>query len=452
MKLTFYGGARAVTGANYLLESGKTKILIDCGLHQGSNYSEDINFEPFPYNPKEIDAVCVTHAHIDHIGRIPQLVKQGFFGHIYSTPPTRDMTDALLIDAEHILSLEASERELPPIYGVGDIIKTMGLWQKHSYHEKFNIGPFEIEFYDAGHVLGSSSIAIRAEGKVVVFSGDLGNIHKPFLKQGEPIQERVDYALIESTYGGRVHEKLNERKNELERIIRETIQKKGVLLIPAFALERTQEMLFELNELVEHKKIPSIPIFVDSPLAIKLTTVYEKYISDPVYFNNEAIEHMNNGDNIFDFPGLRFTLTQEESKIISKTPPPKIVVAGAGMSQGGRVLFHEKQYLEDQNNTILFVGFQAKGSLGRAIIEKNPSVVISGEKIHVRARVESISGYSAHADQIQLLRWASEMRDSVKKIFVVQGEEDESEALSEKIKNKIGCEVEIPSFQESVML
>ncbi len=452
MKITFYGGARTVTGANYLLESGGTKLLIDCGLHQGSNYSEDLNFEPFPYSPKEINAVCVTHAHIDHIGRIPQLVKRGFLGSIYSTPPTMDMAEALLIDAEHILSEEAEKRELPPIYVIGDIVKTMGLWKKQLYHQKFIIGPFEVEFYDAGHVLGSSSIVIRADGKTIVFSGDLGNTHKPFLKPTEPIQELVDYALIESTYGGRIHEKIKERKNELERVIHETIRKNGVLLIPAFALERTQEMIFELNELVENKKIPNTPVFVDSPLAIKLTAVYEKYCRDPLYFNNETIDHVNNGDEIFDFPGLRFSLTQEESKSISRVPAPKVIIAGAGMSQGGRVLYHEKQYLGDERNTILFVGFQAKGSLGRLLVEKNPSVMIQGERIHVRAHIELIDGYSAHADQAQLVRWISLMKNSIKKTFIVQGEENESEALSKKIKDEFGCDTHIPSFGETVVL
>lgn len=452
MKLTFFGGAKTVTGANYLLESGKTKILVDCGLHQGSQYSEDLNFEPFPYNPKHIDAVCVTHAHIDHIGRIPQLVKRGFFGHIYSTPPTKDMAEALLLDAEHLLFEEAEKRELPVLYTEADIIKTMGSWQKRTYHEKFTIGPFEIEFYDAGHVLGSSSILVKAEGKSILFSGDLGNIHTPFIKPTEIPHESVDYILIESTYGGRIHEKLDERKNELERVIRNTTNKKGVLLIPAFALERTQEMIFELNELIENNAVSRIPVFVDSPLAIKLTSVYQKYSRDPMYFNRDVIGHINEGDEIFNFPGLHMTLTPEESRGIARVPAPKVVIAGAGMSQGGRILFHEKQYLGDQNNTVLFVGFQARGSLGRAIIEGAPFVNMYGEKIQVRARIESISGYSAHADQTQLLQWISSMPSPIKKIYIVQGEENESEALSERIKEKNSADVHIPSSGESVVL
>jgi metallo-beta-lactamase family protein len=452
MKLTFYGGAKTVTGANYLLGSGDTKILIDCGLHQGSHYSEDLNFEPFPYNPKKIDAVCVSHAHIDHIGRIPQLVKQGFFGVIYSTPPTKDVAEALLLDAEHLLLEEAEKRDLPPLYRAPDVVKTMGLWQKRSYHEKFFVGPFEIEFYDAGHVLGSSFILVRAEGKSIVFSGDLGNTHTPFIKTTEIIKEKIDYMLIESTYGARTHEKLEERKSELERIIEDTIKKESVLLIPAFALERTQEMIFELNELVETKKISSVPVFIDSPLAIKLTAVYQKYSHDPMYFNHKMIGKINEGDDIFNFPGLHMTLTPEESKNISKTPPPKIIIAGAGMSQGGRILYYEKEYLEDPNNTVLFVGFQAKDSLGRMIIDGASHVTIYGNVVRVRAHRESISGYSAHADQPQLMRWVSSMKHLPKKIFIVQGEEEESRALSLKIEKELSVSTNIPSFGDSVVL
>lgn len=451
MKLTFYGGARSVTGANYLLESGDAKILIDCGLHQGSHYSEDLNFQPFPYNPKDINFVCITHAHIDHLGRVPQLVKSGFSGEIYSTPPTKDVAEFLLLDAENILREEANERSLPPIYTETDIVKAMGLWHKKSYHEKFLLGPFEVELYDAGHVLGSASVVVRAEGKVIVFSGDLGNIETPFIKPIEDVPIKADAVLIESAYGGRIHEKLFERKAELETIIKETAKKSGTLLIPAFALERTQEMIFELNDLVENGSVPRIPVYIDSPLAIKLTSVYQKYSRDPNYFNKSALGQIFEGDDIFNFPNLHMTVTQEESKGISKIPPPKIIIAGAGMSQGGRIREHEKRYLSDDKNTILFVGFQAKGSLGRGILEGEKEVLIGGEKIKIRARVESISGYSAHADQTQLVRWLSSM-NKVEKVFVVQGEDNESESLSDKIKKELSLDSRVPSFGESVMI
>ncbi|MEK7086885.1 MAG: MBL fold metallo-hydrolase [Patescibacteria group bacterium] len=459
MKLTFYGGARMVTGANYLLESADVKILIDCGLHQGSSFCEALNWEPFPYKPSEIQAVFLTHAHIDHIGRLPKLWKDGFRGKIYSTPPTKDFAELLLLDSEHILREEAKEKNKPPLYGTSDVIETMKLWRKVSYHEKIRIGSpgseLEISFYDAGHILGSSSILISAGqsngGKKIVFSGDLGNSPAPFIKPTEYF-ENADYVLIESAYGGRFHEDLTERKAVLEDLIEETVRGKGVLLIPAFALERTQEMIFELNELAENGRIPSAPIFIDSPLAIKLTTLYQKYSAEPDYFNAAAIKQIRSGDAIFNFPGLKMTLTTEESKAINEVPPPKIIVAGAGMSNGGRILHHERRYLSDPKTTILFIGYQAVGSLGRRIMEGAKTVKIFGDEIPVRAKIKAIGGFSAHADQPQLLKWLEPMRGHLKKVFVIQGEEEQSLALAQKIKDELAIEAITPSIGETVVL
>lgn len=456
MKLKFYGGARTVTGANYLLESDSfgsktTKILVDCGLFQGSSFCEKINFEPFPYKPSEIDAVFVTHPHIDHIGRIPQLYKAGFRGKIYSVQPAKDIAEFLLLDSEHILKEEAEKKGKPPLYNAKDVIETMKLWEKRRYHEKVKVGPFEIEFYNAGHILGSSFIKITTEGKSVVFSGDLGNMPPSFITPIEYINE-ADYVLIESTYGGRIHEPIEKRSDELEDVIEETVKAGGVLIIPAFALERTQGLLYELNELVENGRIPRIPIFIDSPLAIKLTAVYEKYSQDPDYFSKEAIEQIRGGDALFDFKGLRMTLTNEQSKEIDEIPPPKIIVAGAGMSNGGRILRHEKKYLPESKNTILFVGYQAEGSLGRLILDGAKEVKIAGEKVPVRCRKVVIQSYSAHADQPQLLKWLEPMRMTLKKVFVVQGEEEQAEALSQKIKDELAVEAEIPVFGQEVVL
>ena len=336
-----------VTGANYFLESHSTssgqttKILIDCGLHQGSSFCEELNFEPFPYNPKDIEAVLVTHAHIDHIGRLPQLYKAGFRGKIFSTWPTKDFAEYLLIDSEHMLQKEAERKGVPPIYELGDVNRTMRLWQGVDYHRKFKIGTFEIEFYDAGHILGSSFISVReAGGKSIVFSGDLGNVGTPIVKDTEAL-ERADYALIESTYGGRIHERPEDKKDILEDIIEEVAGTNGVLMIPAFAMERTQALLFELHELVENGRVPKAPVFIDSPLAIKLTEVYKKYSGDPNYFDQEALALLRKGDAIFDFPGLKLTLATEQSKEINDVPPPKVIIAGSGMSQGGRIRHHE---------------------------------------------------------------------------------------------------------------
>ncbi|MDO8557107.1 MAG: MBL fold metallo-hydrolase [Candidatus Jorgensenbacteria bacterium] len=451
MKLTFYGGAGEVTGSNYLLESGGTKIMIDCGLHQGGRICESPNFKPFPYDPKEIEAVFVTHAHIDHTGRLPQLTKFGFRGRVISTPPTRDFAESLLLDSEHVLLEDAAKCDEAALYDTPDVDRVCGLWEGVPYREPVKIGPFIIEFYNAGHILGSSSIVVSAEGKRVVFSGDLGNLPTPFITGTDYITD-ADYALIESTYGNRVHEGGDTRKTALRKTITETIKNGGVLMIPAFALERAQELIYEFNSLVESGQVHRVPVFIDSPLAIKLTAVYQKYSRDPVYFSAGAIEQAKRGDFIFNFPGLKMTLTTEESKAINDVPVPKVIIAGAGMSNGGRILHHELRYLPDSKSTILFVGYQARGSLGRNILDDAKMVHIRGEEVPVRAHVVAIGGYSAHADQPQLLKWLEPMKKTLKKVFVVQGEDDEARPFSEKVTSTFGIKTEIPSAGETVML
>lgn len=442
-----------VTGANYLLETVDAKILVDCGLHQGSSYCEAHNFEPFGYDPKTIDALFVTHAHIDHTGRIPQLFKAGFRGKIYSTPPTKDFAELLLLDSEHILRQEAEKKHKQPLYDISDVVEVMKLWQKVPYHEKITVGDFEIELYDAGHVLGSASILVSSpsENKKIVFSGDLGNNPPPFINPTEYIED-VDYALVESVYGGRIHENLANRKDILEDLIEETVKAKGVLMIPAFALERTQELLFEINDLVENGRIPKSPVFVDSPLAIKLTSVYQKYSTDSMYFNQSSLGLINKGDAIFNFSGLTMTLTTEQSKEINNVPAPKVILAGSGMSNAGRILHHEQRYLSDPKSAILFVGFQAKGSLGRQILDKEKNVRIFGGEITVRCKTKAIGGYSAHGDQPQLLKWVEAMRLRVKKVFVTQGEEEESSSLVQKIRDELAVEAVVPEQGMGVVL
>ncbi len=448
MRLTFYGAARQVTGSNFLLESGGQKILIDCGMHQGGSFVEKHNFEPFPYNPKEISAVLVTHPHIDHVGRLPKLYKDGFRGKVYSTPPCRDAAQLLLIDSEHILIQEAEHFKQPVIYGIREVEELMANWEGVEYHQEIAVGNFKATFYNAGHVLGSSFILVEAEGKKIIFSGDLGNSPAPMIGKREDPPAGVDYCLIEGTYGNRLHPPMEERKGILEDMIEDTVKSKGVLMIPAFAMERTQELLFELNELAEHGRIPRVPIFVDSPLAIKLTEVYKKY---PQYFDAETQKLMK-ADSIFNFPGMKMTLTVDESKKINDVPPPKVIIAGAGMSNAGRILHHERRHLSDPHSTILIVGYQAEGSLGRKILDGDKKVKIMGETVDVRCRIVQATAYSAHADQPQLLSWLEPMRQSLKKVFVVHSEEESGQELSQKMRDELAIDGIVPEPGSTVEL
>ena len=450
MKLTFHGGAKTVTGANYLLETGDKKILIDCGLNQGGRYSELQNWEDFPYDPKEISAVFITHAHVDHTGLLPKLVKAGFHGKVYSTPPTRDFARELLLDSEHVLMQDAEHLKKPPLYSVSDVEELMARWEGVEYHQAITSVPsFKVTLYNAGHILGSSFILVEAEGKKIVFSGDLGNSPAPIIGPREEISDHIDYCLVESTYGGRVHEELDKRKEVLEDLIEDTVKAGGVLMIPAFAMERTQELLYEMNELAENGRIPRVPISLDSPLAIKITEVYKKYSS---YFDPATKHMIGKGDAIFSFPGLKMTLTTEESKSINKVKPPKVVIAGAGMSNAGRILHHERLYLSDPNSMILIVGYQAQGSLGRKILDGEKTVKIFGEEITVRCKVKHIGGYSAHADQPQLLSWLKPMRRSIKKLFLIQGEEDQMASLAGKVRDELAIDAIVPKDGEEVDL
>lgn len=449
MKLTFYGATQQVTGSNFLLESSGQKILIDCGLNQGDSFVEKMNFEPFPYNPKEILAALVTHPHVDHVGRLPKLYKDGFRGNVYSTPPCRDAAELLLTDSEHILIQEAEKLQQPVLYGVREIEELMTLWRGVEYHKPFQVGPFKVTLYNAGHVLGSSFILVEAEGKRIIFSGDLGNSPAPLIGRREELPENIDYCLVEGTYGNRIHPPREERTAILEKMIEETVKKKGVLMIPAFALERTQELLFELDGLVEHGRIPKVPIFIDSPLAIKLTEVYKKY---PKYLDGETQKLMRTGDGIFSFPGLKMTLTVDESKRINDVPAPKVIIAGAGMSNAGRILHHERRYLSDSKNAILIVGYQAAGSLGRKLLDGDKTVRVLGDEVVVRCRIVQATAYSAHADQPQLLEWLAPLKGHAKKVFVIHAEPDGAKELAQKMRDELSVPGEVPTPGEVVEL
>lgn len=447
-KITFCGGTGSVTGANFLLEIDNKKILIDCGLTQGSELADDLNWKPFIYDPKEIDILFITHSHIDHIGKIPKLISEGFQGKIYSTKPTRALTLPMLLDTGGILS-KNRQFGLDKIYTEENINKAFMQWLSFEYHEKIKItDTLEVSFKDAGHILGSAMVEFIYNGKKILFTGDLGNSPSPLLPDTENITD-ADYLIMESVYGDRNHESRNDRKKLLERVIEDNYKRKGTLIIPTFSLERSQELLFELNDLVENNRIPVMPIFFDSPLAIRLTEIFKQFKS---YFNEEAQKELSKDKYLFDFPGLHSTLRSEESKMIVNTPNPKIVIAGSGMSSGGRIVHHERHYLPDPNNTILLTGYQAVGTLGRLIEEGVKNVRISGEDVSVRAHVETILGYSGHKDGDGLFHFVENMEDSVKKIFVVMGEPKSAMFLVQRIRDNLGLDASAPSQGDSVLL
>lgn len=447
--ITFYGGTESVTGANFLFETGGLKLLIDCGLFQGCRLCGDLNVEPFPYDPASIDALFVTHGHLDHVGRIPRLIQDGFHGVIYSTPPTRDLGELMLFDSMGIMEKEAKREHTELLYKKEDVEKAVGLWRAVSYHEPISlVEGITVRLKDSGHILGSSMVELERNGKKIIFTGDLGNSPAPLLHDTETISD-ADYVVMESVYGDRNHPPREEQQGLLRQIITETITKGGALIIPAFSIERTQVLLSELNELVENKKIPPVPIFLDSPLAIKATAIYDKYEN---YFNKETTDVIQSGDDIFNFPGLKSTLRTEESKAINDVPNPKVIIAGSGMSVGGRIVHHERRYLPDPKSTLLLVGYQSPGTLGRELRDGAKEVTILGERVPVRAKVLEISGYSGHKDSDALVDFISHDKDRAQKIFVVMGELKSATFLAQKIKDNLSLEAVVPKKSERIEL
>ena len=447
-KITFCGGTGSVTGANFLLEADGKKFLIDCGLTQGQKLADDINWDPFPYDVKSIDILFITHAHIDHVGRIPKLLYEGFQGKIYSTFPTQALAGPMLDDTIGILS-KNTDLGLDKIYTEDKTKQALALWHGFEYHEVIKLTDnLTVSFRNAGHILGSAMVEFIYNGKKIMFTGDLGNSPSPILPDTEKITD-VDYLIMESVYGDRNHESRNDRKKLLEEVIEDNYKRKGTLIIPTFSLERSQELLFELNDLVGNDRIPVMPIFFDSPLAIRLTEIFKQFKS---YFNETAQKAMIHDKYIFDFPGLHSTLKSEESKIINKVPDPKVIIAGSGMSSGGRVVHHEKHYLPDPNNTLLLTGYQAVGTPGRLIQEGLKSVRISGEYVSVRAHIYNILGYSGHKDSDGLLNFVENSQDSLKKIFVVMGEPKSSMFLVQKIRDNLALDAQAPDLGDVVSL
>ena len=464
MKITFLGAAKTVTGSCFLIETEKTKFLVDCGMFQGHSNVSLLNEEDFPVEPSKIDYIFLTHCHIDHSGRIPKIYNDGFSGEIYATKATMELCSLMLPDSGHIQEFEtewhnrkrarAGKEPVEPLYTYQDAIDCLKLFNKCQYNKKIRVNSeITIKFNDAGHVLGSSIIEIwikeNNKSIKIVFTGDLGNKDKPILRDPSIIED-ADYLIIESTYGDRLHVDNKERIDRFVQIIDETINVGGNVIIPSFAVGRTQEIIYELNkEREKYKdklvKLYNMPVFIDSPLAISATEVFRKNLE---CYDEEARSYIQNGDNPLDFPGLSFSRTADESRALNERDDSIIIISASGMCDAGRIKHHLKHNLWRRESTILFVGYQAQGTLGRRLVDGAKKIRIFGEDITVKARVEMIDGFSGHADQKGLLDWISSFSKKPKKIFIVHGEEDAMNVLSEKINNEFGIETVIPDKDE----
>jgi metallo-beta-lactamase family protein len=450
MRLTFSGANREVTGSCYHLSNGHSQVVLDCGMFQGGKYAEDRNSQPFPFNPAEVDAMVLTHAHFDHTGRIPKLYKEGFRGKIYCTEPTAELSMLNLRDAVHLMADEAERHGHEPLYTLADVEPLEDLWKTIPYHQEREVVPgIRTYLTDAGHILGSASVRFDSEGKSIAFSGDLGNTPVPLLHATECLTG-ADTVVIESTYGNRIHEPHTERYSILTEAIRQTAEEKGVLLIPAFALERSQELLYELHHLLITRQIPRMPIYLDSPLAIAATEVFQKHFD---YFNTEARVAIERGQELFSFPGLRFTQSSTESKEILRAPGPKIIIAGSGMMNGGRILHHLQNYIERKNTTLLIIGYQVEGSLGRQLHDGAKTVHIYGQELHVNAQVKSFGAFSGHADYPRLMNWLRCFaQQPPRRVFVTHGELNSAISFSQSIEEQLNISSGVPSYGEVIDL
>ena len=470
MKVTFLGATKTVTGSNFLVEGAGKKFLVDCGMYQGAAEEEYENEAPFLFDVNEIDFVLLTHAHIDHSGRIPKLYNEGYRNKVIATKATCDLCALMLPDSGHIQEMEVEwknrkrtrkgEKPLPPLYTAEDAAKCLEIFRPVSYDEIVEVAPdIQVRFNDAGHMLGSAIIEVwiteNGETKKTVFTGDLGNNDIPLLSPPTMISD-ADYLVMESTYGNRLHIRNDEKAQIFLDVVYETLEKGGTVVIPSFAVGRTQEILFELNQIKEkrndeefakkYQKLMSIPVYVDSPLAISATEVFRENMN---LFNAETQKVISSGDNPLEFPGLKFTRTAEESKALNAKEESAIIISASGMCEVGRIKHHLKHHLWDPNSTILFVGYQAPGTLGSKLVNGEKKVKIFGEEIAVNARIEYIEGYSGHADQEWLMNFVYSFTTPPKHIFLVHGEPEAQKELKEKIEENTNILVTIPDFGES---
>lgn len=442
--LTFYGASSIVTGSSYLLELDGVRIVVDLGMYQEDDKTESNNTKPLPFDVNSIDAVLITHAHLDHCGRLPLLIKEGFTGNIYMTSATKDIVEISLNDSAKIAERKEEEEQIAPIYTQEDVEKVIYKIKVVEYGSELNIGTLKIYFRDAGHILGSASIEIHGNENIVVFSGDLGNTPEDIVRPTETIS-KADVVVMESTYGGRKHA-IEDVYTVLQHEINEIESTNGVLIIPAFSIERTQELIHRIGHLYRNNKISKdTPIYVDSPMAIAVTEVFKKY---PDLYNEEIA----NDTDPFEFETLISTPTSRESKEIYKYENAKVIIAGSGMMNGGRVHYHLKNYASLHNTRILIVGYQAENTLGRQIEEGAREITLFDESIQINATVNKIESMSSHADEPKLLSWLEHIQ-GVKKVFIVHGEDESRIALEQEIKTKQPTmQVYLPSKGESFTL
>ena len=450
MKITFCGAARSVTGSMHLLTVNGHKLLLECGLFQGRRQEAFERNRTFPFDPKSIDAMILSHAHIDHSGNIPSLVKEGFSGSIYCTFATRDLCSAMLRDAGHIQESDViyvnkrrkrkGEPPVEPLYTQRDAIQSLQNFLSIGYHRRFQVAPgVECTFYDAGHILGSAIIVLDIEddGRKLrlSFTGDLGRRHLPILRDPE-VFLGTNVLITESTYGTRTHESPTDAQQDLRRVINATYKRGGKVIIPAFAVGRTQELVYDLHQLIVAHKIPEMPMFVDSPLAVNVTEIFRLH---PECYDEEITDFMlHHHTDPFGFSRLRYVREAEESKALNFMREPAIIISASGMSEAGRILHHLKNNVEDPKNTVLIVGYQAEHTLGRRIVERQPEIKIFGDEYTLRADVEVIDGYSAHADRSEILDYVSRIKgDTLREAFVVHGEEESAASVADGL-TKLG--------------
>jgi metallo-beta-lactamase family protein len=454
MRITFHGAARNVTGSMFLLEAGGKRLLVDCGLHQGRREESEARNREMPFDPASLDAAVLTHAHLDHSGRLPVLAKKGFRGKVYMTPATRDLLGIMLRDSAHIQESDIKfvnkrhrQKGLPPkepLYDKDDVEACLGLFAEVDYGKPFGPLPgVTAVFRDAGHILGSAMVEMDASDngakKRLLFSGDLGRQGMPIIRDPHQPAE-ADVLIMESTYGDRLHGALEETSGKLEALVRQTYQRRGKVIIPAFSVGRTQEIVYELHILFKDGRLPPLPIYVDSPLSANATEIFRNH---PECFDRETFEQFGREDDPFGFRRLTYVGGPDESKKLNDRDGPCVIISASGMCEGGRVLHHLAHSIGDPKNLVLIVGFQAQGTLGRRLVEKAERVRILGDEYQVRAQVKTLNGFSAHADRDGLLGFVRGIQKGPERIFLVHGEEPQSLALAGQLK-KEGRAVEVP--------